>query len=69
MAKKDPARVCEVPHMRTETGRKVYLEAFPNEDKNIVEQEAVRFDRGMREMFRRLGLGARHTESGIILPN
>ena len=67
--KKQPTRVCEVPHMRTDTGRKVYLEAFPNEARKIVEQEAVKFDQGMRAMFRRQGLGARHTESGIILPN
>jgi len=69
MKEKNPTRVCEVPGMLIEGNRHVYVEAFPNEPKKKTEAEAVKFMRGLRNVMSQRGIGTRHTESGLILPN
>lgn len=69
MKKKDPERVCEVPGMKIDGNRHVYVEALPNEPKKKTEYEAIKFMRGLRQLMSKSGVGTRHTESGIILPN
>ena len=70
--KKDPTRVCEVPHMRIPSlkgPRKIYIEAFENEPQKNVEAEARRFNYNMKEVHRRAGADTSQTNHGIMLPN